>query len=377
MTLPDFDPEIDRMTAYCTYCPKMCRFSCPTASAESRETVTPWGMMRLLELVKDGSVAIDHEVADAFYHCTGCRRCQTYCEHDNDVARALWEARRWVVGEGVMPEAYVELREQFDDTGTPYDAPETDEIDESAFHESASVAFWPDCSTVRNQPELVGAVGRLLERLLDEKVRLVRSEKFDHPPCCGFPLTGAGLERPDSCREELWPTLKGVELIWTDCPGMAAWDKPESSWSSPDDGPSVAHIFELLAERLDDIEPDEKIDFGDRLLHESCYVTRQLEAGDAVASIIDAIREEAPERMAYRGDASPCCGGRCHYRVLEPDAAERAASKVVESLDRHDESERMMTTSSMCRQAMADAEDEDVVTSLLEAVCMAYGTLRR
>jgi hypothetical protein len=51
MSKLDLGPDLEQMTAYCTYCPKMCRFSCPTAAAESRETVTPWGMMRLLEMV--------------------------------------------------------------------------------------------------------------------------------------------------------------------------------------------------------------------------------------------------------------------------------------------------------------------------------------
>lgn len=376
MSLPDLDAAIERMTAYCTYCPKMCRFSCPTAGAESRETVTPWGMMRLLEMAKDGSVTLDSDVADAFFHCTGCRRCQTFCNHDNDVPRALWEARQWVVDSGFLPEAYQGLVEEFAQSDTPYGTPD-EPIDTEPFDPGSPIAYWPDCSTVTDHPRLVGAVGRLMERIFDHPVRLVESDDFDHPPCCGFPLTGAGIEDGTSCRDNRWPALDGVETIWTDCAALAAWNRPDSSWplDDIDKGPTVDHLFVLLADRLGDIPPDEPLEVDDGLLHQSCFVERQLDGGDDVDRILDHISEQPPEKMAYADDESPCCGGRCHYKVLEPEASEEASKTVTESLDRHDGADRLVTTSSMCRQAMDEADPQRSITSLLELICRAYGLL--
>ncbi len=373
---PKFDTTIERMTAYCTYCPKMCRFSCPAAAAEGRETVTPWGMMRLLELAKDGDVTLDSEVADAFYHCTGCRRCQTFCAHDNDVPRALWEARSWAVDSGFLPEAYQELHEAFEEDESPYEAQPI--IDESPFDDDAEVAFWPDCSTVAHTPELVGAIGRLLEKVLGQPVRLIRSEDTDRPPCCGFPISAAGIAEPDEIRAERWPAFDGVEQVWTDCPALAAWNEPNSSWqlSDDDDTPPMGHLLTLLAENLPDIGPPEQpVDATDCLLHQSCYVTRQLDGLDSVDAIVSTITDTPPEKLAYRDDESPCCGGRVHYRTLEPEASDEAAQKVVESLERNDGKERMVTTSSMCRHAMDEASDGEVVSSLLHWVCEAYGVV--
>ncbi len=369
-----FGADIDRMTAYCTYCPKMCRFSCPTADAESRETATPWGMMRLLELAKDNSVALDHEVADAFYHCTGCRRCQTYCEHDNDVPRALWKARRWSVDSGFLPEAYLDLQQRFDESGTPYGKPER-RIDDTVFDEQAKIAFWPDCSTVANHPDLVESVGRLLNRLLGSKVQLVRSEEFNHPTCCGFPLTGAGIKTPESCRDDLWPDLDGIDTVYTDCPGLAAWHHDASSWpiAERNTDPEFGHIFELIADKCRTVPPEKTLQLDDRLLHESCYVTRQIDGSDAVGTILAAIQQNPPQQMAYTGDDSQCCGGRCHYQVLEPEASEHAAEKVLDALDRKPAADTMVTTSSMCRDAMADAGGDEQVTNLLQLICEAYG----
>ena len=375
MSLPDLGADIERMTAYCTYCPKMCRFSCPTADAESRETATPWGMMRLLEMVRDGSVPIDDDVADAFYHCTGCRRCQSYCEHDNDVPRALWKARKWAVDTGFLPEAYQELYRRFEESNTPYGEPDA-AIDESIFDAQASVALWPDCSTVANQPALVEALGRLLERLWGRKVRLVQSDDMEHPPCCGFPLTGAGIEDPDSCRDNWWPQLEGVEQVWTDCPALAAWHADDASWSvDGEEGPEMAHIFEFLASKLPQTEPEQRLDASEVLLHESCYISRQLDGLEDVAAVVEHIAEEPPQKMAYQGAESPCCGGRCHYRQLEPEASKRAAEKIVDAVDRKSGATRLATTSSMCRSAIGDTGDSVDTTTVLEMVCRAYDCL--
>ena len=65
----------------CTFCPKLCRFACPVAEAERRETVTPWGLMSRANFVRKGQVPLDVETAAIFEHCTGCGRCTQNCRH--------------------------------------------------------------------------------------------------------------------------------------------------------------------------------------------------------------------------------------------------------------------------------------------------------
>lgn len=374
MDRPDLGPDIERMTAYCTYCPKMCRFTCPAANAENRETVTPWGMMRLLEVSRDGSVALDEDVADAFYHCTGCRRCQTFCLHGNDVPAALWKARSWVVEAGYLPRVYKTLQSQFDEHQTPYEGAPV-EIDDSAFDAEGTIAFWPDCATVRHRPEMIGPIGRLLSIVTGEKVRLIRSEETNQPPCCGFPLTAAGIEDAQTCKETRWPSLNGLAYVWTDCPSLAAWNHPESSWQvevEPDE-PSMGHIFELLAQRLPHVPPPEELlDLQGTLLHESCFVARQIDGLDAVHTILEHICKNPPEKMAYHGAETQCCGGRVAYRMLEPEASDDAARAVFSSLERHSGCDRIMTTSSMCDHALGEGGEKELVSSLLDLLCQAY-----
>jgi Fe-S oxidoreductase len=92
---PDPDqPILDRAQRYCITCPRMCRFSCPVAHVEARETVTPWGLMSLMRMVAQGAIPLDAEVAEVLSHCTGCRRCQGACQHQNPIPEAVFEGRR-------------------------------------------------------------------------------------------------------------------------------------------------------------------------------------------------------------------------------------------------------------------------------------------
>lgn len=374
MKRPDLGISVERMTAYCTYCPKMCRFTCPAASAESRETVTPWGMMRLLELARDGSVALDQDVADAFYHCTGCRRCQTFCAHGNDVPQALWKARAWAAEEGFLPPALEKMRENFDTNHSPYNAPQAP-IDLSPFDAEASIGFWPDCATIRYRPHTIGAIGRLIVRATGRKVRLIQLPSGGPTPCCGFPLSAAGIKSPETIREERWPSLHGLDFVWTDCPALAAWNHQESSWPLPprQDDPSMGHIFELLASRLDELgRPEKPLNLADTVLHESCFITRQINALGPVHKILEYICTTPPSKMAYNGQESPCCGGRVQYRMLEPEASNQAAKTVFDTLQAHPDQDRMVTTSSMCRHALEEAGANELAASLLELICQAY-----
>lgn len=127
----------------CFYCPKMCRFSCPVSHELPRETLTPWGKMTQLRMTSgsrgsdrevpgpleslarkarkllDGKPSrnLDADTAEAFYACSGCLRCRTWCEHDNDVPRALYQGRGQAVAQGVAPAAATAVADRFTRSG--------------------------------------------------------------------------------------------------------------------------------------------------------------------------------------------------------------------------------------------------------------------
>ena len=378
--LPCLEADVEKMTAYCTYCPKMCRFSCPTAAAEGRETVTPWGMMRLLELARDGSVPLDRDVADTFFHCTGCRRCRTYCRHGNDVPRALRQARRWVVDQDHLPEPLAEMDRDFARHQTGFEEPPLS-VDTDPFDQSSPIAFWPDCATVQRSPKTVAAVGRLLEKVLGHKVRLIRNSDTGSPPCCGFPRFAAGITNEAQAQATLIEPLAGLEAVYTDCPALASFDTPQSSFCLPQSSerPLARHLFDLLAERLPELgPPPSPFDLSEKTLHESCYISRQIQGLDSVHKLLSLISEEPPLALPYQGEESPCCGGRLHYRRLEPEASLDAARLVINSAPSQEEPLELMTTSSMCHCALAEAAGQESpqsraeIISFLDLIATAY-----
>ncbi len=372
----ELGPSIDKATAYCTYCPKLCRHSCPAAEAENRETVTPWAMMRLLEMVKEGTVEPSEEVAEIFFHCMGCRACQTWCKHNNDVPEAMWAARAWMRDLGYVPELIDGFSDFFLEENSPHPIGEplaevSVDRPEDVFDEKGAFAFFPDCETRYHYPELITRTGKLMEKVLGEKVRLMTRDEGQGHSCCGFPLLSAGDEAGYAAyREELNTTFRGVETVFTDCAAFASLYREEGSFGWRDDV-EVVHIIELLAEYADQFEV-EKIPARGLMLHDSCFVGRHLDLYDATRKVAGALCDELPAEFYQNRDKAPCCGGPSHYHVIAREASERAASNRMDQLEAEGGS-AVVCGSATCKKAFRRVRDEDAAIDILELACRAFG----
>jgi Fe-S oxidoreductase len=365
--------SIDRATAYCTYCPKLCRFSCPAAEAESRETVTPWGMMRLLELLRQGVVEPSKEVAEVFYHCMGCLRCQTWCKHTNDVPKAMWAARAWMRREGHVPEALEGFRNFFLEGNSPHQDSESLCGDRLAgvFDAEATIAYMPDCETRHHYPRVIARVGALLERLLGEKVRLMTKTDNGGMACCGFPLLAAGEDQEyEGYRAELEAGFEDLELVITDCAGMVSLHRDGGSWGNESTIP-IVHTLSVVADHLSSTDIETPVDLTNTLLHDSCFVTRHLGLGSETRQIVATISDGTVNEFFSHGDDAPCCGGPSHYRVVSKEASQTCAEQRIAEMHREG-GQHIVCSSSTCKKAFGRAED-GVADDLIDYVCDAVG----
>ncbi len=380
--MEQFSSETNRATAYCTYCPKMCRFSCPAAEAEHRETVTPWGMMRLFEFAKNGDVEPSQEVAERFYHCMGCRRCQEWCLHDNDVPSALWQARSWMQDLGHVPEPLEGFAEEFRENHAPQrELPELGEVHgfeaDRIFDQSSTTVFVPDCETRHHSPRSVLRAGLLLEIFHGSKVALHTRREFDDREagfgCCGFPLLSVGDDDGyEQYRAQLEGALMDADTVVTDCAAMVSLYREDTSWGEPGNI-EVVHLIEFLAERLDFVEPRENLELGDALLHDSCFVGRQLDLYEETRELLEVFCEETPGEFHVNRNEAPCCGGPSHYHVVAPEASERCAENRLEQMEREG-GERVVCGQATCEKAFSRVEDgEGVALDMLEVACRAFG----
>lgn len=366
-----FGAQTDKATAFCTYCPKLCRFSCPAAEAENRETVTPWAMMRLLELVKNGTVEPDQEVAEIFYHCMGCKRCETWCKHDNDVPKAMFQARAWMRELGIVPEALDGFAEYFYEGRSPH--PESEPLDpDDVFDASSEIVFMPDCETRHHYPGLIPRIGRLLEHVVGQKVRLFTQLDGDGFACCGFPALAAGDEPGfKTYQKEFFDALGHADYIITDCAAFAAMGRHEGSFSRAM-STEVIHILSYLEDYVDELPVAKKVDGTGVMLHDSCFVGRHLDLYDATRALTRAVYDPEPAEFQFNRDNAPCCGGPAHYHVVAPAASEKVAKQRIDQMEREGGA-KMVCGSSTCNKAFKRAGNDETSSTLLDAICTACG----
>ena len=85
-------PDVAAAAEHCSYCPKMCRFACPVAEATGKESVTPWGIDRVITAMAQGQ-ELSAEEQQPVWACTGCRQCRTACVPDLDLPTHVRAAR--------------------------------------------------------------------------------------------------------------------------------------------------------------------------------------------------------------------------------------------------------------------------------------------
>jgi Fe-S oxidoreductase len=291
----------------CVYCPKLCRHVCPVAVEEGAETSTPWALMSLLGLVRDGLEAPSAEWGAALAHCTSCGRCQRACLHENDVTLPILEGRRIAWEAGVAPPEARALVDGFAAHAaraaarlaalTPVPAPGT-------------VAYFPGCAAALGTPDDVPRTLAALERLGAHDVTLVGR---DDPAlaCCGDALRSAGAAAAFAEHgRALAARLAGHRLVITGDPACA-----DALRAIPDAAgvslPPVRTAIEIAAELLG-LEADAPdADDGARpvLLHQPCQALRD-GAPAAAATAVAAAAGLAPAALPAGDRSSACCGAR-------------------------------------------------------------------
>lgn len=336
--------------------------------------------MRLFEFVKDGSVEPSDEVAETFYHCMGCRRCQEWCLHDNDVPSALWKAREWMRDLGHVPEPLEGFAEEFRQNNAPQkELPPLGEVHgygvDEIYDQESTVVYVPDCEVRYDDPATVLRAGLLLEMFRGSKVALhTRRESEGQETgfgCCGFPLLSVGdADGYAAYRSEFESALSDADTVVTDCAAMVALYREDSSWGESGEL-EVVHLIEFLAERLDFVEPRSTVELDDALIHDSCFVGRQLGLYEEVRMILDRLCDESPEEFHVSHEEAPCCGGPSHYHVVAPEASERCAEKRLAEMEKEG-GKSVVCGSATCTKAFRRAGEEDVAVDILEIACRAF-----
>lgn len=361
----------------CYTCPKMCRFSCPVAEESSNEALTPGSKMSLValtvpdaprgpslppalealarkarQLVDPGARrALDADTAEAFWGCTGCLRCRTWCEHENDVPTALYEGRAHAARAGLSPAAATLVTDLFQRQGHAADPSLPEALAALAEERPASAhsttVMFAGCEAPLTAPDAVRATVSAARRL-GAPMGIARE-----PACCGRPLLEAG--RPEAFRQHVarvWSLLGEREVVT----GSAACARALSEWARDvgvePRGP-VVHSTVYLARRLGPHVQASPL--GDSVTyHDPCHLVRGLGEGQAPRRLLRAaVGEGVIEPQTSQAEAN-CCGASGLVPRTFPEVARSMAMTRADELRRAG-ARRVATACPACQGALASA----------------------
>lgn len=317
--------DVRKDTDYCTYCPKMCRFSCPVSETELRETLTPTGKQTIVHLVREGALELTDESVEIFFKCTGCLHCQVYCLHGIDVPRSLEAARTHAYLEGKTLSSVFQAAERFHRFGNPLGRRLVPELRELAppewFGRESRVLLFPGAHLIAERP---GVLRQLLAVLsaLGVEAALPREE-----------ILSAGMELLDwgdragfaAHAKEVRKLMEPYAVVLCPAPQDAHALKNRYGEFGQSLGGRVAGFAEFLLERLEASPlPLKKLDARKVVYHDPCTLARRLGTIDAPRQLLARCGVEVGEAPWHGRDAN-CCGAGGGYADVFPREATRMA----------------------------------------------------
>ncbi|HLL54510.1 MAG TPA: (Fe-S)-binding protein [Myxococcaceae bacterium] len=320
-------PEQHRQAyAYCAYCPKVCRFSCPVSDSTHNETTSTWGKMTQAFLAETGKRPLTEDSAAALYACTGCMRCRSFCKHENEVGFALFEARQMAQDTQQAPRGALTTRKTFEEHGNPFGRDLASDV--AAFQPEGPVLFslFPGCTSLVKRRELVEDAMAVSAAFAAPLGVCKASNK-----CCGYPLYAAGDQvgfraHAEKMAEALEPYS---DLVVLD-PGCAYTLKvvyPRAGVTLKND---VRTLYEVLAERLEHAPVREKLE-ARVAYQDACHLGRGLGQYEEPRRLLAAAVNGFRESQENRAEAGCSGGGGLLPRTMAEtsvDIARREAQRV-------------------------------------------------
>ncbi len=344
------------MMDYCTYCPKMCTFSCPVSEATDNTTFTPWGKMQIARWLIDKTVPMTSVMAAAAYQCTDCLHCQQYCEHHNDVPGALHEIRKMAVQNYAAPPQVYSLEGKFAASNNPYGRDLLKNLREKLpgefLRKDSRVLFFPCCHTLQLFPERILTYFNLFKKLGIEGISLFDEEI----QCCGAPLRALGFEEEfQEIAEVQFYSLKNYKLIVTD--GNECCHSLKNNYAPLHLSlqNQTVHLLEFLAPYLKHSNYRSQAKMKGRLAYyDPPFLSRYLGIIDLPRKFITELTGFPPLELSMNGKDTLSAGVEGCYDVVFPLLADEIAARTVEE----------MTTRGIGKLVTADAKAEAIFRRL-------------
>jgi Fe-S oxidoreductase len=308
-TLDARRPELET----CSFCPKLCRTTCPVSNAEPREALIPWGKMTGAYQIALGDLAATQENAAPSWACTGCLACREACDHRNPVATTLFESRSAIFEAGLAPEAANEVAARHG-AREEEAARAARALSRAAGAEAAQTRLLVGCSFLRRVPESAASVLSVARTLL--------GDVSVHPGCCGLPLLFAG-DKAGFVRSlaALDRSLAGVERFLVADAGCAyALTRIRAELGISSSGPTPELLVDLAADAEQRFEQVAE-GLTEVLYHDTCALGRGLGRYEAPRKLLRRVLGKAPREFVHSHEAAHCSGAGALLPLTMPAVA--------------------------------------------------------
>jgi Fe-S oxidoreductase len=311
--------------AMCTYCPKVCRFSCPVSEASHNESHSAWGKMTAAAQVANGQRKIDDGASKAIHACTGCGRCTQFCKHDNQVGDALFAARTLARNEGLQPKGAATTLATFTQSGNPFGTALGEVVARFKAETPMRHPLFPGCSVLVKRTGLIDDT-LFVASAFGAPMGLCKASAR----CCGYPLYAGGAQdqfvlhaRSFAKSLEAYP-----ELVVMDpgCAHTLAIVYPRFGVELPS---RIRTLVEVLSDNLPhapDYAPLEE----NAGYHDACHLGRGLGQYEAPRALLRKAVRTVGEAPSHHAEGGCSGGGGLVPRTMPEVSVEIARRQAVE-----------------------------------------------
>jgi len=296
-----------------------CRTECPEFSAIGWESASPRGKFHLLKEYIQGNVNLDERMAEIFFACTTCGRCNEVCQVKAHVEEDwAWVARPTMLREGFQPPLIFQrqahhILNEHNPGGDPQNERTAWMPSDIKYREEGTIGYWAGCAgsynyNLRNLP--INAF-RLLNKAAIEPVYLGCDEW-----CCGATMFTVGCidEVSETVRHNIDEIKKrGIKTLITSCstclynlghvyPVIAKRLNLEYDIT-------VKHITEVVCDLIDEGTIKFELPISLKVTyHDPCHLGRSCGIFEPPRKILASIPELEFVEMPRNREQSACCG---------------------------------------------------------------------
>ncbi|MBI3890064.1 MAG: (Fe-S)-binding protein [Candidatus Wallbacteria bacterium] len=326
-------PQYGHETATCTFCPKMCRFTCPVDRVDGSEASSPWGKMTMLRHLQTGQLSLDQGVLATAYRCTGCMACKQACLHGQELPPIFETVRALGAARGIAHPRLYEKDEAMRRWGNPVGQQLSEalakHVPPSRFLRPAPVLVFFGCTTVKRFP-----------RVLEETVQVLEAAGLDFAVagpeklCSGLPSLSYGF--PDRFREVALrniATFRNHARIVSDCPGAVSTFVRKYPELGLPEHCKPEHLTVLLLELLRAGRLSPRVGRVRRAFyHDACHLGRYLGVYNQPRELLERVLGQRAEEFAFSRELGLCSGAGGGLPLTNPQIAAGVAKLPVEEV---------------------------------------------